>query len=215
VSPHGDWHEASVKTATKATEQFIHSFSLQYAELTDVQSRWLLGVYGGPSFGVVMDTTESMQGIIDNVVKQVKSQTDLLKNDAMRPSAFILVPFNDPSVGPFTVANDYSDFESSDASKDVSIAEPHRYTFATAQTEVLKTLKDEGDLVPAEIDNCPEAANNDQLDSDDDGIGDACDPDKGCSCRVPGASASPKANGWLLVVVGLFWLRRYRGRRKL
>jgi hypothetical protein len=111
ISPHGDFHDASVKTATKATTQFIHSLSLQYAELTDVQYRWLLGVYGGPPFGVVMDTTDSMQGIIDNVVEQVKSQAEMLQNDAMGPSAFILVPFNDPSVGPITVTNDYDDFE--------------------------------------------------------------------------------------------------------
>jgi hypothetical protein len=38
-------------------------------------------------------------------------------------------------------------------------------------------LKDtDGDGVPNASDNCPDAANPNQLDSDRDGFGDACDP---------------------------------------
>lgn len=36
----------------------------------------------------------------------------------------------------------------------------------------------DGDGVPDDADNCPLAANGDQLDSDADGLGDACDPDR-------------------------------------
>jgi hypothetical protein len=38
-------------------------------------------------------------------------------------------------------------------------------------------IDDDGDLVPDEIDNCPELANPEQLDLDDDGMGNACDDD--------------------------------------
>ena len=37
--------------------------------------------------------------------------------------------------------------------------------------------EDDGDDVPDEVDTCPRVPNPDQLDSDGDGLGDACDPD--------------------------------------
>jgi Thrombospondin type 3 repeat len=38
-------------------------------------------------------------------------------------------------------------------------------------------LDTDGDSIPDDEDNCPEIANPDQADADDDGIGDACEPD--------------------------------------
>jgi hypothetical protein len=41
----------------------------------------------------------------------------------------------------------------------------------------------DGDSIPDDVDNCPDNCNSQQLDADNDGIGDVCDPDDGCfSC---------------------------------
>ncbi|WP_216388554.1 GDSL-type esterase/lipase family protein [Arcanobacterium phocae] len=45
----------------------------------------------------------------------------------------------------------------------------------TAIATIMVDVTEDGDLVDQSIDNCPDVANEDQLDTDSDGIGDACD----------------------------------------
>ncbi len=61
-----------------------------------------------------------------------------------------------------------------DALATVRVTDFDRHT-NLANTHLL--VSDDGDSVPREIDNCPDAANEDQLDNDSDGIGDVCDED--------------------------------------
>ncbi|QJC21250.1 GDSL-type esterase/lipase family protein [Arcanobacterium buesumense] len=46
----------------------------------------------------------------------------------------------------------------------------------SATTTITVTVTEDGDLIAQDVDNCPDVANEDQLDTDGDGIGDACDP---------------------------------------
>ena len=46
---------------------------------------------------------------------------------------------------------------------------------------------DDGDFIPDDQDNCPDGPNSDQSDSDNDGLGDACDIDAGCNHPAPPA----------------------------
>ncbi len=74
----------------------------------------------------------------------------------------------------------------------------------------------DGDDVPNDEDNCPTTANPDQLDSDDNGAGDVCDPmgvpvslrGGGCDCQSSNTGRSPLPWILLLIVLGLVWRRQ-------
>ncbi len=74
----------------------------------------------------------------------------------------------------------------------------------------------DGDGVPDTIDNCPDEPNDDQLDLDDNGIGDACeggfDSDTGIEIRCACATNDP-ASTWLAALPALLLLRRRRRQR--
>lgn len=106
-SPHNGLHGAAVGVAREATKKFIRELR---PDMSEAQFKLLLGV--GPTLGMAIDTTGSMGSIIS----QVKSIATGIVNSRIgtdeEPSKYILVPFNDPSVGPTTATIDPDQFKS-------------------------------------------------------------------------------------------------------
>jgi hypothetical protein len=74
----------------------------------------------------------------------------------------------------------------------VSTAFPERITFIEVRTDISPALVDDDDMVPAVVDNCPDDANADQLDTDGDGKGDACELDDDADGDDDAADNCPK-----------------------
>lgn len=106
-SPHNGLHGAAVGVAREATKKFIRELR---PDMTEAQFKLLLGV--GPTLGFAIDTTGSMGSIIS----QVKSIATGIVNSRIgtdeEPSKYILVPFNDPGVGPTTATTNPDVFKS-------------------------------------------------------------------------------------------------------
>lgn len=92
--------------ATAATEQFFDD--IKDALASDKALRLLFGV---PSLAFAIDTTGSMEDIIDTVRSEaIEVATSLIGTDD-EPGLYIVSPFNDPDVGPITVTSDFEVFQ--------------------------------------------------------------------------------------------------------
>lgn len=111
ISPHEKLHYEAADLAVSATADFIRSLlgneldAGQYQRLLGIGS----GVPAGPPVAVVIDTTESMQSIINDIVQQIKISTAAASAE-YTPSLWMLTPFNDPAMARTMVTNDYSEF---------------------------------------------------------------------------------------------------------
>jgi MYXO-CTERM domain-containing protein len=107
VSPHFESHEEAAALGQQATEAFLEGLK---SELTDAEFKLLLGV--GPSVAIVMDTTESMGEIIEEMRTGVKEMIADRSSTAEQPAQYLLVPLNDPVVGPAKTYSDPTEFMS-------------------------------------------------------------------------------------------------------
>ena len=107
ISPHFESHDEASALARKATEAFLEGIR---AELTDAEFKLLLGV--GPSVAIVMDTTESMGKIIEEMRTGVKQMIADRSSTSEQPAQYLLVPLNDPVVGPAKTYSDPTQFMS-------------------------------------------------------------------------------------------------------
>jgi hypothetical protein len=93
-SPHGpQYHKDAVNAATQATMKFIREIS---KEITKSELKLLFGI--GPSLAFAIDTTGSMDDIIDGVrTEAVKIVNERIGSDN-EPSLYVLAQINDPPV---------------------------------------------------------------------------------------------------------------------
>ncbi|KAL8213127.1 UNVERIFIED_CONTAM: hypothetical protein K2H54_060866 [Gekko kuhli] len=112
LSPHYHLHKKAAELAIQATRDFFVGSGSSFLELVgrDVFQRFFN--LEGYSLTFAIDTTGSMS----NDIQQVKEVSiKLLQKYSGSPDApynFILVPFNDPDVGPVHVTQDVDTFES-------------------------------------------------------------------------------------------------------
>jgi len=106
-SPRYDLHGSAVASAGEATKKFIRELK---ADLTQKQLKLLFGV--GPNLAMAIDTTGSMGPIIAGVRQAAINIVDARLGTDEEPSKYVLVPFNDPFVGPTTVTTEPDVFKS-------------------------------------------------------------------------------------------------------
>lgn len=109
-SSHGHLHTTAANMAVAATSQLLEDIR---AAADDRPFLAMMGISKGSSKALclVIDTTESMSDDID----AVKSVTSTIINSEVgtedEPSLYILVPFNDPDVGPLIRTKDPENFK--------------------------------------------------------------------------------------------------------
>lgn len=105
-SPHYFLHGSAVSVAREATKKFIRELR---SDLTEAQLKLLLGV--GPTLAMAIDTTGSMGSVIAQVKSVATGIVNSRLNTDEEPSKYVLVPFNDPGVGPTTLTTDANQFK--------------------------------------------------------------------------------------------------------
>lgn len=110
VAPHYKWHYNAANLAVDASVEFFRSLS---TVLSDQEMRLLfgigVGVASGPPVAFVVDTTESMQPIIDDVKRQIRQATSSASED-YTPTLWQLTTFNDPAEPETITTKDYEEF---------------------------------------------------------------------------------------------------------
>ncbi|XP_064098255.1 von Willebrand factor A domain-containing protein 7-like [Macrobrachium nipponense] len=101
-SPHYYLHNEAAELAVKATDHYLKVI----LDAVDVDLyRKLFDLYHGSALSIVMDTTGSMGDEMNAVKKQVHQIVE-----SASASLYVLVPFNDPAVGPVTKTDDAKAF---------------------------------------------------------------------------------------------------------
>lgn len=106
ISPHHTRHREAADLAIEATYVYIRSIT----ELVGLEKTSLL-LGGGQTLAVAIDTTGSMGNILNHVKQQITQVVDSRLNTPEAPARYVLVPFNDPAVGPPFITTDPAAFK--------------------------------------------------------------------------------------------------------
>lgn len=101
-SPHHHLHQQAADLAVQATEHYL---DVVLDAVGSDKYRRLFDLYQGSALSIVIDTTSSMTGEINAVKDQVAEIVASIPTEL-----YILVPFNDPTVGPVTKTDDSDEF---------------------------------------------------------------------------------------------------------
>ncbi|XP_060942356.1 von Willebrand factor A domain-containing protein 7-like [Limanda limanda] len=108
ISEHGHLHDKAAKMAIAATRQLLEDIRRAASDATFLQ---LMGINKGKALCFCIDTTGSMSDDIEAVREVTSSIINSRVGTDDEPSAYILVPFNDPDFGPLMRTQDPEAFK--------------------------------------------------------------------------------------------------------
>jgi hypothetical protein len=100
-SQHNYLHKAAIAGARLGTEQFVRDIK---AEISPGALRLLLGA--GSTLVFAFDTTGSMGTVLDKATAQARTIVNEHRSGPDAPRKYVLVPFNDPAIGPVLTTPD-------------------------------------------------------------------------------------------------------------
>ncbi|XP_053711313.1 von Willebrand factor A domain-containing protein 7-like [Synchiropus splendidus] len=109
-SSHGSLHPKAADLAVKATIELLGDIRLAVGDKAFLQ---LVGLSQSSVLCFVIDTTGSMSDDIAEAKRVSFDIIDRKKGTSQEPSAYILVPFNDPGFGPLVTTTDAEIFKAS------------------------------------------------------------------------------------------------------
>ncbi|MPC24810.1 von Willebrand factor A domain-containing protein 7 [Portunus trituberculatus] len=101
-SPHHHLHQQAAELAVQATDHYLE---VVLEAVGNDKYRRLFDLYQGSALSILIDTTSSMSGEINAVRDQVAEIVASIPTEL-----YILVPYNDPKVGPVTKTDNPDDF---------------------------------------------------------------------------------------------------------
>uniref|UniRef100_A0A8C9RCE8 von Willebrand factor A domain-containing protein 7-like n=1 Tax=Scleropages formosus TaxID=113540 RepID=A0A8C9RCE8_SCLFO len=107
-SSHGHLHQDAALVATNATVELLDDIRLAVG---DVNFLRFMGISSSSVLCFVIDTTGSMSDDIEEAKRVSFSIIDSRRGTPEEPSAYILVPFNDPDFGPLTRTTNADEFK--------------------------------------------------------------------------------------------------------
>uniref|UniRef100_A0A8C6UA92 von Willebrand factor A domain containing 10, tandem duplicate 2 n=1 Tax=Neogobius melanostomus TaxID=47308 RepID=A0A8C6UA92_9GOBI len=107
-SSHGPLHQQAADLAVNATVELLENIRLAVGDTNFLR---LMGLSQSTVLCFVIDTTGSMSDDIAEAKRVSFEIIDKKRGTQQEPSAYILVPFNDPSVGPLVLTTDADKFK--------------------------------------------------------------------------------------------------------
>lgn len=107
-APHSYLHRDATGVALRATKDYLVRVVKADSRMTIPKLKRLFGV--GTDLAFAVDTTGSMSGDIAQVRQQLSQIVSQRRGTELEASKYVLMPFNDPDVGPITVTDDPDEF---------------------------------------------------------------------------------------------------------